>query len=351
MTTAIRRTLILLILSLVAFHSYSQKIMKTYYDYYNIKLKEEYQIDKNGYKNGYYKSFHENKLPKEVGQYKGDLQTGIWKTYQEDGKLYQEATFKEDEYNGITKVWRNGKGFHKLSVVRYFEMGNEIRTIEYYEEGGIQSDIKKDGECKYLYRNTKPAKIWQNQNFKEVSSSVKIWSKDGKPFELQKKVRGINFTYDSDVEFDWTGKSTDSGGYYITTPTKIIGDSAGWKITVYAAGEVGMEIANARRREYSRQEFFKSFEIKKDKADTTIIFKYLLSVHEVSEKENLLLDLEFLDHPKTYLLEDLICYNSKPSSTDKTTIKTTYNEEGKVIKKETGISSIDGFGRPITIWQ
>lgn len=175
----IKPTLLLLLLSCTAFQSYSQKIMKTYYDYYNTKLKEEYQIDKNGFKNGYYKSYSQNKMPYEVGQYKNDLKTGIWKTYDADGKLKQEANFKEDEYNGLVKVWVNGRGYHYLGADHYYDTGDEIRTVMYYQEGGIQSDIRKDGECKYLYPNGKPAKIWQNRNFKPVASSVKIWSDDG----------------------------------------------------------------------------------------------------------------------------------------------------------------------------
>jgi ribosomal protein L30/L7E len=329
MPTVIRRTLLLLILSLAAFHSYSQKIMKTYYDYYNIKLKEEYQIDKNGFKNGYYKSFHQNKMPYEVGQYKDDLKTGVWKTYEEDGKLKEEATFKEDKYNGIAKVWINGKGFHNPGADHYYEMDNEIRTITYYQEGGIQSDIKKDGECKYLYRNTKPAKIWQNQDFKPVSSSVKIWSDDGQPFELQKTVRGINFTYNSDVEFDYSGERSGQIGYYITPPTEFIGDSAGWKIAVYDADVA--YIGNAS---------YYSFITQKDKADTTIIFTYLLNRNEAGEPKNFLWDLKFLDHPKTYLSE-AITYISKPRSTDKITIKTTYNDKGEIVKKETGTSQFN----------
>lgn len=329
MPTAIRRTLLLLIASFAAFHLYSQKIMKTYYDYLNIKLKEEYQIDKNGFKNGYYKSFHQNKMPYEVGQYKDDLKTGVWKIYEEDGKLKEEATFKEDKYNGIAKVWVNGKGFHNLGADHYYEMDNEIRTVTYYQEGGIQSDIKKDGECKYLYRNSKPAKIWQNQNFKPINSSVKIWSDDGQPFELQKTVRGINFTYNSDVEFDYSGERSGQIGYYITPPTEFIGDSVGWKIAVYDADIT--YIGNAS---------YYSFIIQKDKADTTIIFTYLLNRNEAGEPKNFLWDLKFLDHPKTFLSEG-ITYITKPKSTDKATIRTTYNDKGEIVKKETGTSQLN----------
>lgn len=303
--------------------------MKTYYDYYNIKLKEEYQIDKNGFKNGYYKSFFQNKMPYEVGQYKDDLKTGVWKTYEDDGKLKQEANFKDDEYNGLTKVWINGKGFHNPGADHYYEMGNEIRTVTYYPQGGIQSDIKKNGECKYLYPNNKSAKIWQNQDFKPLNSSVKIWSDDGQPFELQKTVRGINFTYNSDVEFDYSGEQSGKIGYYITPPTEFIGDSAGWKIAVYDADVV-----------YIGNTSYYSYIIQKDKADTTILFTYLLNKYEAGEQKNFLWDLRFLDHQKTYLSE-VITYISKPRSTDKITIKTTYNDKGEIVKKETGTSQLN----------
>lgn len=348
----IRTTLLLFLLISLAFQSYSQKIIKTYYDLYNLKLKEEYQVDKNGFMNGYYKSFFQNKMQSEVGLYKNDLKTGVWKTFDRTGKLKQEANFKDDQLHGITKVWENGNGFHYLKWVKYFEMGinNEVRTIEYYDGGrGVKSDIQKNGECKYLYLNGKPAKIWQNQNFNPIASSVKIWDQDGKAFVLQKTVKGINFIKNADVEFDYAGRNSGQPGYYITAPTKVVGDSAGWKIDistslVYINKDDEIEVSWGTNLKTPKP--YGSAVIKREKADTSLVSTYIINPYgadgvmdPVIQDDDFWLDLKFLDYPKTFLQERTVrIVDPKRLSLIYTTVKTTYNEKGEIVKKQTGYS-------------
>lgn len=65
-----------------------------------------------------------------------------------------------------------------------------------------------------------------------------------------------------------------------------------------------------------------------------------MNLYEAGGAKNYLWDLRFLDNPKTYLSQ-VLTYISKPRSTDKGTIKITYNEKGEIVKKETGISQFN----------
>ena len=299
--------------------SFSQKIFKTYYDYLNLKIKEEYQIDKEGLKNGYYKSYYENKGAYEVGQYKDDQKTGMWRIYELDGKLKEEGNYVDNEYNGLVKVWINGAGYHYLGADHYYDKGEEIRTITYYREGGIQSDIKKDGECKFLYKNGKPAKVWQSQNGKAVLSTVKIWSIEGELFEVQKQFGNVLYVYNSDVEYDYSGEISNQIGYYIKPPTKYEADSAGWKILIYKGDE-----------------YYPTFIVQKEKLDTVIVQTYKLK--EQKAIPDLLWNLRFLNNPDIYL-STVYTYTGKNSDGTINTVKESYDVTGN-LKQEVGITDI-----------
>ena len=335
MKSILKALIIVLILVINNSKVSSQKIMKVYYDNYSIprRLKEEFQIDNNGFKNGYYKSFHYNGMQYEIGQLKKDLKYGLWKTFDDNGKLLGEDNYKDDKRNGLSKVWSNRKGLHKLIAEHYYEMDKEIRTISYYQEGegGIQSDIKQDGECKYLYRNGKPAKIWKNQNFICIDSTIKIWDSEGGQFVLNKIVKGISLHFDYNVEFDYSGEKSGSENYYITAPTKCIGDSAGWSFQI--------SIENNWKRE--NDGFYIPFIINKTKSVTDIISKYFVKETKGSIG-NLLWELRFLDQTNTYLAETEININIA-NTKDKKTTKISYNNKGELITKQIGISKFNEY--------
>ena len=67
------------------------KIKKTYHD--NDTLNEEYEVNEEGAKNGYYKLFHDNGQLKTSGQLIDENREGIWKYYHENGQLNSEENY------------------------------------------------------------------------------------------------------------------------------------------------------------------------------------------------------------------------------------------------------------------
>lgn len=326
----------ILILTLLCSQTFAQKVMKTYYDYYNLKLKAEWQIDKDGFKNGYYKSYFQNKMPFEVGQYKNDFKTGIWKEFEADGKLKLSENYKEGKKDGLAQMWENGTGFHRLIKEAYYDTYGAYREIQYYTDGAVQSDIRRDGECKIFYGKDMLAETWQNQDAKTIPSTIKIWTKEGEPFPLQKIINGVSYKIDSDVEYDWSGEKSGQIGYYITPPTIYTADSAGWTIKAYG-GEYryASTLPKDQWNGTSLRPAGYVYGIEKEKADTIIEMTYL-------SKESggkLLWDLKFLNNSNTYLSE-VVKYAGKNPNGEINTTKINYDADGKAIKQENGVSVI-----------
>ena len=314
----------------------SQKIMRTYYDFYNTRIKEEWQIDKNGFKNGYYKSYFQNKMPYEAGQYKNDFKNGIWKEFEADGKLRLSENYKDGKNDGLAQMWENGTGYHRLLKETYYDSYGTYRETNYYSNGAVQSDIRRDGECKIFYGKDMLAKVWQNQNAEPVPSSIKIWTSEGQPFPLQKIINAVNYKIDSDIEYDWSGEKSGQIGYYITSPTVYTGDSSGWKFTAYGGEyKYASTLPDDQWNGINLRPAGYVFGIEKEKADTIIEMTYLCK----ESGGNLLWDLQFLSNSKTYLSET-IKYAGKNAKGEINTTKINYDSEGKIIKQETGVSVI-----------
>lgn len=221
--------ILVLALALSSTSLFAQKVVKTYYDYYNIKLKEEYLVDKNGFRNGYYKEYHPNKQLASIGQYLQDKKTGLWKDFDENGKQWTEATYKAGELHGINKVWNNGMGYHFLSAINTYNMGKQVGQISYYDKSlQMRWDVKSTGENKYWYKNGKLGKVWITQNEKVVPLSTKIYKQNGETVNLYVNRGEIIYESNTDLEFDYN-----TNDFEISTPTKFKADSAGWQISVY----------------------------------------------------------------------------------------------------------------------
>lgn len=224
-----KKQLFLLALVLSTSGLFAQKVVKTYYDYYNIKLKEEYLVDKNGFRNGYYKEYHPNRQLATTGQYLQDKKTGLWKDFDETGKLWSEANYKAGELHGINKIWRNGMGYHFLSAVNTYNMGKQVGQISYYDKSlQMQWEVKSTGENKYWYKNGKLAKVWLTKDETVVPLSTKIYKITGE--QVNTLVNNGNITYESNIDLEF---NSDKNDYDLSKAEKFKADSAGYTINVY----------------------------------------------------------------------------------------------------------------------
>lgn len=321
--------------------SYSQKVMKVFYNYtYNRVLKEEWQIDKDGFKNGYYKSYFRNTMPNEIGQYKNDKQTGVWKQYDEDGKLHYLTTYKDGKYDGLSQVWVNGVGYHNLSSESYYDSYGTYREVSYYKGGIIKSDIKRDGECKIFYDKDKPAKTWVNKNAEAVTSSIKIFTDIGQVYRLDITFNGITYFCNADI-------ADGSDGYYIIPPTRYVGDSLGWTITI--SGPIRWNQYARTAPYYEESEWWEGipdsistkfgvryaeYKIVKEKGSNCIEMTYLFPPDDY--KTSWLYGLQFL--PYSYLIKT-IEFSGGGDSRGVPTKITFFDSEGKIIKSAQGLSS------------
>lgn len=273
-----KKQLFLLALILCTSGLFAQKVVKTYYDYYNLKLKEEYLVDKNGFRNGYYKEYHPNRQLAAIGQYLQDKKTGLWKDFDETGKLWSEANYKAGELHGINKIWRNGIGYHFLSAVNTYNMGKQVGQISYYDKSlQMQWDVKSTGENKYWYKNGKLAKVWFTKDEKIVPLSTKIYRENGEAFVLTTKFRDLTFEKNVDLEFSYS-----KNDFEVVKATKYTADSLGWKIVASWADGGGLQL-------------------EKTKGDTTITTLYILKENYSGDRnQNFFSELKFLSDSGFY---------------------------------------------------
>jgi antitoxin component YwqK of YwqJK toxin-antitoxin module len=89
------------------------KVVRTYYDLEQNKLKEEYyEVD--GKKEGVYKSYRENGQLLHICNYFDDKLNGEFKSYWEDGELFEIINYVNDKIEGEYKAyWGNGELCYK----------------------------------------------------------------------------------------------------------------------------------------------------------------------------------------------------------------------------------------------
>ena len=307
--------LLIIALALSTSSLFAQKVVKTYYDYYNIKLKEEYLVDKNGFRNGYYKEYHPNRQLATIGQYLQDKKSGLWKDFDENGKQWTEATYKAGELHGINKVWNNGMGYHFLSAINTYNLGKQVGQISYYEKSlQIQWDVKSTGENKYWYKNGKIAKVWFTKDERVVPLSTKIYRENGEAFVLTTKVKDLTFEKNVDLAFSYS-----TNDFEVVKATKYTADSLGWKLVASWAYGGGLQV-------------------EKTKGDTAILTHYFIKTNYVGDKEqNFFSELKFLSDTGFYC--DKIEYNIGNEASAEGKRKNSvvyYNEQGQKTKEIIG---------------
>lgn len=161
-------TLLLLLLSYVSF---SQSLVKTYYDpYTKTKLKEVYQVKPNSpTANGYYKSYDEygnilvhrnyanNKQNGKSTTYYGIYEASLMTDEVRDkcvGKISGIFNYKNDELHGLQKRYDySDEGNRYLKYKQIFDIGIEKESYEYYPNSILKQHNKLNGVCKGFYEN------------------------------------------------------------------------------------------------------------------------------------------------------------------------------------------------------
>lgn len=96
--------IIFLLLSILTLKGYSQKLVKTYYDYQHLHLHETYYSE-DGNKNGSYTELSEQGGILKQGTFKNDLEEGKWIFKQSDGTPQSEETYKDGIKNGTATYY------------------------------------------------------------------------------------------------------------------------------------------------------------------------------------------------------------------------------------------------------
>lgn len=106
-------------------------LRKLYYPSGKKEIEEQY---KNDTIIGTYKMFHQNGQLKLVGDYEKGVMKGIWKSYYENGILKEEVSFKENLENGpFTEYYETGK----IKAKGQYAAGeNEQGTLFLYDSTG-----------------------------------------------------------------------------------------------------------------------------------------------------------------------------------------------------------------------
>ena len=122
-----------------------QKIKKTYF--INDNLYEEYEVNEDGLRNGYYKSFHDNgQLRLELSYSEGKQNPGTIISYHKNGNKAREVVLsKNGNLNGAFTEWHDNGQLKKQGVYN-----EDVRTIQKeWEENGnvhIESELNEKGE-------------------------------------------------------------------------------------------------------------------------------------------------------------------------------------------------------------
>jgi len=153
-------------LSMLPLLAFSQKTVKTYFDYEHQKVHEVYSVDGYGVKNGSYTEYTEYGGIVQQGTYNKDGKVGKWITHDQNGELLLEENFDNNsQYNGqVVRYMHNYKyaqesykhGIKDGNWKTWFTDENRFNTIylkpdgttqlqydEYYKDGS-QDSVKKE---------------------------------------------------------------------------------------------------------------------------------------------------------------------------------------------------------------
>jgi hypothetical protein len=168
-----KNSLSLIVLSIcftfVTFRGQAQKVEREYYP--NFRVKYEWQVNANGVKNGYFKSFATDGVLYEKGFYTNGKKSGLWTSYGimqgYPGEISSTMEYEDGQMNGryLQYCWNHGKRYTCGDYV--YKEGNEIQALQYHDNGilqyrrdrekGINEEFFSDGTPS---RETKDGKMY-----------------------------------------------------------------------------------------------------------------------------------------------------------------------------------------------
>jgi hypothetical protein len=101
----------LIVLTITVFlnKSYSQRVLKEYYDIFKTQIKEELQVNAYGRGHGFYKSYYQRGGFKETGFYTNGKATGLWSYYGEGASIpYEQWKYDNQGRKIMHKIWYQG---------------------------------------------------------------------------------------------------------------------------------------------------------------------------------------------------------------------------------------------------
>ena len=126
---------ILLVSAVLSINAFSQKLMRTYYDYGKTKIQTEYYTNAYGVKNGIFKGYSKYGGILLQGSLKDGAAIGKWIENYEDGKLHYITTYN-------TPGLGLGFGMNDGKIIEYYENGKTIKSEKNYKNQEYDGDYK-----------------------------------------------------------------------------------------------------------------------------------------------------------------------------------------------------------------
>lgn len=152
------------------------EIIKNYHN--NGMLKEIYEVDNQGRKNGLYNSFTKNGQLWIKSNYKDDKLDGKYLKYYENGKLAEKSNYLNGKLHGKYLIYHDG-GYQLREESNYKDGELHGKCLIYYDvdyqlrEEANYADGNKHGKCLTYYEN---GQLEEEANYVNVEE-VKITNK------------------------------------------------------------------------------------------------------------------------------------------------------------------------------
>jgi len=170
-----KKITILLVGLVLSINAFSQKLVKTYWDYRKTKIQSEYYTDAYGTKNGAYKGYSEYGGILLQGSYKDDAPIGKWTENYLDGKLHFIKIYTSPGYTNFDV--NDGK------IISYYEDGKTIKYERNFKNHELDGDVKEYSEKGTLIKEGK----YVNGVFERTGESKRIYDEEQEKLKQKQK--------------------------------------------------------------------------------------------------------------------------------------------------------------------
>ncbi|MEX2596903.1 MAG: hypothetical protein WEC59_08235 [Salibacteraceae bacterium] len=238
--TIITIALLLLTEGLVA---QSTREVKTYFDYWETKIKAIEQVTDNGQMHGQQKYYYENGDLRNLFNFKFGKQDGVQKTFFHNGKLKIISNYKNDKLHGALEEYKYDKENYYLYGKAYYENDKVVRQTSYHPNGNKMEHLEANGICTQWYENGTKASEYTNVNGL-ANGKVTWWNRDG-------SIEFIGNHANNAKDGKWEYYGTD--GKVIRTEYWSMGNKSGkWKILYYGDNEKWETVSESGKANYYR---------------------------------------------------------------------------------------------------